>query len=257
MRITKLSDEQVACWHRDGYLVIRSADAFAPEVVSQLVRWTTEVQEYPETPGKWMMYFDKSVVDSSRILNRLENFFDYHPAFGKFFRAAPVIDLVSQLFGEPAVLFKEKINFKFPGGAGFEPHQDAQGWEALYDGLSRQISLAVSIDASNRENGCLEMVAGRHTSGLIGPMWAAIPSELVQTMDWQPVSTEPGDLIFFDSYTPHRSGFNLTNKTRRLLYLSYNKASEGDFRERYFADKRKSYPPDCEREAGKEYSYKI
>ena len=33
---------------------------------------------------------------------------------------------VGELFGEPAVLFKEKINFKMPGGAGFKAHQDQQ-----------------------------------------------------------------------------------------------------------------------------------
>jgi hypothetical protein len=30
---------------------------------------------------------------------------------------------VSDLFGEPASLFKEKINFKLPGGGGFLAHQ--------------------------------------------------------------------------------------------------------------------------------------
>lgn len=33
-------------------------------------------------------------------------------------------DIASQLFEEEAVLFKEKINFKLPGGCGFFAHQD-------------------------------------------------------------------------------------------------------------------------------------
>ena len=33
------------------------------------------------------------------------------------------MDVVSDLFDEPAVLFKEKINFKLPGGGGFLAHQ--------------------------------------------------------------------------------------------------------------------------------------
>ena len=32
--------------------------------------------------------------------------------------------IVSQLFGEEAVLYKEKINFKLPSGEEFKPHQD-------------------------------------------------------------------------------------------------------------------------------------
>ena len=257
MKLTRLSEKQVAAWHRDGYLVVPSAEAFTPELVQKLVNWTSELERYPEVPGKWMMYFEESAVDSSRILNRIENFFDYHEGFHTVFKGESSFDLVSQLFGEDAVLFKEKINFKLPGGSGFRPHQDAQGWEGMYPGLTSQISLAVSVDPSNEENGCLEVVAGRHTDGLIGPMWKEIPPKVVAALDWRPVRADPGDLIFFDSYAPHRSGPNRTKTTRRLLYMSYNRESEGDFRERYYADKRKSFPPDCERDPGKRYVYKI
>ena len=69
--------------------------------------------------------------------------------------------------------------------------------------------------------------------------------------------TEPGDVLFFDSFVPHRSGPNRTSVQRRVLYVTYNGASAGDSRERYYADKRASYPPDCEREAGKDYSFRV
>ena len=62
---------------------------------------------------------------------------------------------VSELFGEPAVLFKDKINFKLPGGDGFKAHQDVQaGWDA-YAGL--HITAMVAIDETNAANGSLEM----------------------------------------------------------------------------------------------------
>jgi hypothetical protein len=41
---------------------------------------------------------------------------------------------VGQILGEETELFKEKINFKIPGGDGFKPHQDSQaGWDAYAD----------------------------------------------------------------------------------------------------------------------------
>ena len=72
-----------------------------------------------------------------------------------------------------------------------------------------------------------------------------------------------------------RLDMNTTDKARRLMYLTYGMASEGkseyivnsltsaalilagDFRARYYADKRKNFPPDCERSADKVYQYKI
>ena len=56
-------------------------------------------------------------------------------------------------------------------------------------------------------------------------------------LDWRAVPLEPGDLLFFDSYTPHYSDTNTTTRPRRAAYLTYNAASLGDHRERYYADK--------------------
>ncbi|MEC8204785.1 MAG: phytanoyl-CoA dioxygenase family protein, partial [Pseudomonadota bacterium] len=52
------------------------------------------------------------------------------------------------------------MNFKLPGGDGFELHQDQQaGWGTYTDFF---ITALVSIDAATEENGCLELVAGLH-----------------------------------------------------------------------------------------------
>jgi ectoine hydroxylase-related dioxygenase (phytanoyl-CoA dioxygenase family) len=67
----------------------------------------------------------------------------------------------------------------------------------------------------------------------------------------------PGDVMFFDCYAPHQSEPNLTAHQRRNDYLTYNRASDGDHRERYFADKRASYPPDNEREDGRQYVFRV
>jgi hypothetical protein len=69
--------------------------------------------------------------------------------------------------------------------------------------------------------------------------------------------TQPGDAVLFDSYVPHQSAPNGTDTPRRVLYVTYNRASDGDHRLRYFAEKRRSYPPDCEREPGREYVYRV
>jgi ectoine hydroxylase-related dioxygenase (phytanoyl-CoA dioxygenase family) len=71
------------------------------------------------------------------------------------------------------------------------------------------------------------------------------------------VPTEPGDVLFFDSYAPHASKPNLTEKARRILYLTYNLAADGDHRARYYAEKRANFPPDIERAPGAEYRFRV
>jgi ectoine hydroxylase-related dioxygenase (phytanoyl-CoA dioxygenase family) len=71
------------------------------------------------------------------------------------------------------------------------------------------------------------------------------------------VQTDPGDVIFFDSFVPHASGPNRTAASRRILYVTYSRAGEGDHRTRYFADKRRDFPPDIEREPGRTYTFRV
>ena len=112
---------------------------------------------------------------------------------------------VSRLLGEPAVLFKDKINFKLPGGDGFKPHQDQQAGWSTYAPLF--LTALVSIDAATPENGCLELAAGHHRRGLVGEEWKPLTEEdMRRGCTSMPCPTRPGDAVFFDSYAPHRLG---------------------------------------------------
>jgi ectoine hydroxylase-related dioxygenase (phytanoyl-CoA dioxygenase family) len=71
------------------------------------------------------------------------------------------------------------------------------------------------------------------------------------------VPSEPGDVLFFDSYAPHASKPNHTAHDRRILYITYNAAAAGDHRARYFAEKRANFPPDVERKPGEEYRFRV
>ena len=162
---------------------------------------------------------------------------------------------VSELFGEEAVLFKDKVNFKLPGGDGFKEHQDVQaGWDDFAD---LHITAKIAIDETNEENGSLEMIAGMHRQGVLGSMWAPLTDEDTGHMGYVQVHCLPGDAVFFDSYAPHRSHPNRSDQARRVLYITYNRLSEGDSRARYYADKHRNFPPDIERDPDRDYSFKV
>jgi ectoine hydroxylase-related dioxygenase (phytanoyl-CoA dioxygenase family) len=193
--------------------------------------------------------------EPGRLLNRIENFAPFHPQLADLLAGDLLVGAVSSLLGERAVLFKDKVNFKLPGGGGFEAHQDAQaGWNAY---ASRFITFALAVDRTTRENGCLELAHWKHRPELIGELWSPLSEENLADVQFVPYPMEPGDVAFFDAYLPHRSAPNATRERRRVLYVTYNRASEGDHRARYYADKHANYPPDCEREPGKQYAYRV
>ncbi|NKC14958.1 MAG: phytanoyl-CoA dioxygenase family protein [Gammaproteobacteria bacterium] len=220
-----------------------------------IARFCDEVQALPEVAGRQMAYYEDSLREQGkRVLSRIENFCPYHEGFDEWLRTGKGPACVAQLFGEQAVLFKEKINFKMPGGDGFKAHQDVQaGWDTF---APLHITLLIGIDPATARNGCLEVAKGHHRRGLLGAMWQPLADD-IEGVNYEPIETQPGDALFFDSYCPHRSAPNLTERARRVLYVTYNAASAGDHRLRYYADKRASYPPDCERDPGKQYRFKV
>ena len=223
---------------------------------AELVRFTDEVCGLPEVTGKQMLYRESSLLDGqARVFQRVENFCAYHSGFDQLIRGGRLQAVVEQLLGGPAVLFKEKINFKKSGGGGFEPHQDQQAGWARYAPLF--VTALVSIDPATIENGCLEIANCPRLSRLISREWEPLSASEMVGFELTPLPTGPGDVVFFDSFVPHASGPNLTSNQRRVLYVTYNRASDGDHRVSYYADKRASFPPDIERQPGVAYRFRV
>ena len=178
-----LSKEQIEQFHRDGFLVVRGM--YNDEEMKEISKWTEEVATSPEKPGHYMMYFESSKQDGSRIISRIEDFVSFHEGFARLITRRRMQQAVSDLFGEPAVLFKDKINFKLPGGDGFKEHQDVQaGWD---DYGKLHITAMIAIDETNAENGSVEMIPGMHKQGLLGKMWAPLTDEDTANASYQPV----------------------------------------------------------------------
>jgi len=236
---------------RDGFLVVRGF--FGVSEAAELLRWTEEITAAPELPGHHMVYYEDSLTQPTRrVIQRIENFCPFHAGFDAVIRDGALARWTAALMGGPVVLFKEKINFKLSGAPGFKAHQDQQaGWSRWAPVF---VTALVTLDPATVENGCLELVPGRHKEGLIGEEWVPMDEENLNLM---PVPTVPGDVIFFDSYAPHASKPNFSADPRRILYLTYNLASAGDHRARYFAEKRAAFPPDVERNGTQTYTFRI
>ena len=128
--IEALTDAQTAAFRRDGFV-------FAPGFydraeMAAISAWIEEVAAWPEAPGRHMVYHEDSLIEpDKRLLQRIEDVTPFHAGLKALFMRGHMRQAVGQLLGEPAVLFKDKINFKMPGGDGFKAHQDVQaGWNA-------------------------------------------------------------------------------------------------------------------------------
>lgn len=215
-------------------------DTFDDDQVAELASWVEEIASWPEGEGDWLQHHE--LTDEGPTLARSENFVPFHPGMAALLTTGVLPGIASVLLGEPAVLYKEKINYKLPGGAGFSPHQDAPA----YPMIEAHVSALVAVDDADETNGCLEVVSGWHDAVLPTDERGCVAPELVAQMEWIPAPVRRGQTLWFHSRTPHRSGPNRSGRPRRALYPTYNAASEGDLREQYYATKLAAFAEESE-----------
>ena len=247
-----LGTDDARHWEKNGWLWLRGF--LAESEVRQVAAWTEEISSWPEAPGKWMRYYERrGGAGGQKMLARIENFVPYHRGLADLFLGDRMVALLAELCGEPVVLFKDKINFKLPGGAGFAPHQDAPAYVDF--GVEHHLTLMVPVDPFTRENGCLE-IAREACERVIVPSNpdGTVRADVMRDCDLVPLLAVPGDLIVFDAWVPHLSGPNGSDGPRRSYYLTFNPASAGDHRADYYARKREYFPPECERKPGVDYA---
>ena len=252
-------------WKRDGFVILK--DLFSPEQKEVIASRAREIQQWPIAAGKHMHYFE-GAPDGGVMLCRTENYLDYHTELhellGPSSRAAQA---AAALLGEEdgCVLFKERINYKLPGGGGFAPHQDAPAWSggdptsdhAELPFMVRTLNLNVAVDEMNEANGCLYVVPGLHH----GERYPQNPDGTLtdafcQAHEWIPVELEPGDALFFSLHIPHYSPPNGTHGPRTAVYITYagrSMASESD-KQSYYAEYRRKMPPAGEQQHAMDYA---
>jgi hypothetical protein len=137
-----LSPTQVESFHRDGYLLI--ADALSPSDIQDIQAWSAEVKAWPNRVGEHMPYEEKR-ADGSTGLCRTESkcftdrvrlmtdYANYHDGFGRLFRGDKLTGILTELMGEQAVLFKEKVGVsaEYPFSRDRSTTRRPEGREAL------------------------------------------------------------------------------------------------------------------------------
>jgi ectoine hydroxylase-related dioxygenase (phytanoyl-CoA dioxygenase family) len=224
-------------YQRDGFAVARGV--FSPERVAEL---TADAERLIQRAD---------LIDSNNIRCRWQN--DYVTGECRFDCFDPVIDLsdacaraaedpallaiVAEAYGEPGCLFKDKLIFKAPGTLGYKLHQDYIAWPSFPTSF---LTAIVAIDAADAASGATEVFPGYHLRGCLTPndgSYHHLPDDVVDEATGVVLRLEPGDVAIFSGYTPHRSQPNRSAHWRRLLYLSYNRQSDGgDRREAHYAE---------------------
>jgi ectoine hydroxylase-related dioxygenase (phytanoyl-CoA dioxygenase family) len=234
MEIHVISEGQLAAFKKDGYIVLDNL--FTTEDVTKMSGWVDEISAWPTRHGQHLNYYE--TVDGRKILGRTENFLPYHPDFKRFIGKSKVFSLLEQLLGELPFLFKEKINYKFPGTGKYNPHQDVHAFDKSQLAFQPyHLNCAVFVDEATRENGCFELVPGYEGILLDRNPDGSIVKEISDRLPWIEIPAKPGTTLVFNVWVPHKSEKNMSSKSRRALYFTFNGASKRNLRQAHFEDR--------------------
>jgi ectoine hydroxylase len=228
---TYLTAEQVAQFHRDGFLHLAGfLNPRETDFLQQAARHDERLQ------GSGM---DVKDTQGRRTNLSLWN----HPGndiYGTIARCERVVNSVEQLLDDEVYHYHSKLSAKEPkvGGA-WEWHQDYGYWYfngCLYPDM---LSVFFAVDPCTRENGCLQVLRGTHKLGRVehgryGEQVGADPERVAEAKRRHELVyclMQPGDAIFFHGNLLHASDANLSEKPRWGLISCYNTKHNDPYKE--------------------------
>ncbi len=253
-----LQADEIETFKRQGFVVVPGF--FESAEMSALSSWLDEMRDKAPGEGEEARFYERSSLTGENMLVRVENVFGgLNPGPRELMISSKTSSCLAQLFGEEPLLFKEKINYKMSGCRPDKLHQDqAAGWNSYCDFF---ITMGIVVDPNRLDNAALSfMTSGNYQKGLMNNEWMPLTEDdppYEPQDEYALLEADPGDVVFFDCYVPHGSPANTSYRARRNIFLTFNKASDGDMRDAYYADKAETYPPNEAEDAREEASYRV
>ncbi len=225
---TAFTAEQIATYHRDGYLLIKKFSS-KPEVE---LLYKTALEDDA------MRKNALDLNDQTGKKTRLSLWFTPgDDRFGYLTRSNKMVDGVAQLLESdaPVCHFHSKLMQKEPkvGGA-WEWHQDYGYWyKNQFMFPDQLISVMVALTPANKANGCLQVIRGSHKLGRLNHGFAGeqVGADMVmvnnslKTMELVYCELDAGDALFFHPNLLHRSEANLSDHPRWSIISCYSAQS--------------------------------
>jgi len=224
----KLTDEQVAFYHEQGYLAgvrILSDD--------QITKLRAELAEFfdPKHPGHelWYEYHTNESSSPDTVLFHALGAWRLRPGFHDILWHPAFTTAASQLLGGAVRFWHDQLFCKPAKHGGVVAwHQDYSYWTRTKP--MAHLTCWIGLDESTRDNGCVHYVPGSHRwdllpiTGLAGNMEAI--KEVLTPEQWEqfthPVAIElkAGECSFHHPLMVHGSFANRVDRPRRATVIN-------------------------------------
>jgi len=248
----QINDSSLELYNKRGYVIIRNF------IKKSLIRNIKEKILKKIKINNKFFYYEK--INNRLKLRRIERISDFSKKSKDIICSKQILRLIKKIENKRFDLFKDKLNFKYPGGNGYLPHIDGHffwknnknilqnGWQKYSNNF---VNLVVPLEESNKANGCIYLSDKRNTNKL-GKKFKEITKRMVpntpnikvsdiKKFKFLPIELKVGDICFFNWKCAHLSKKNNSKKSRMIFYATYfQKNKKKNIRNKYYIDKLKS-----------------
>jgi ectoine hydroxylase len=229
--MSSLSENQLADYHRDGYVILRHL--FDLEETSLLRRTAHEDRKLDE------LSFSRADGEGGVVRLTLWN----HPGnsiYGMFARCHRIVDSAEKILGGEVYHYHSKMILKdAKTGGAWTWHQDYGYWYENGVLFPLLTSVSIAVDPSTKANGCLQVLKSSHLLGRIDHVKSGDQAgadmervnEACKRLELVYCEMEPGDAVFFHCNTLHRSDQNRSDHSRWSMICCYNAARNDPYKE--------------------------
>jgi hypothetical protein len=208
-----LSAQEVAAYHRDGYLVPRYR--LSPALLDKLSTLTARVLE--DNPGK----VDQPLL-GLHVPGSGTQGLKVPPGFADIATHPDILDMIEQLIGPDLILWSSVLFYKRAHEGPITPwHRDATAYPIEPMATT---SVWIAVTESRKENGCLRFIPGSHQAREVGThdkthkpgeyFAGSLDPREVDESKAVDVELEPGQMVVFDVFTVHGGHANRGTKPR-------------------------------------------
>jgi len=209
-----------------GYILLKN---FVPlNILAEFDRVANIGLNAPQEDQYYLRYKTNNKV------SRIEKFVELSQDIHKWLQ--DIIPILNKYLPGKLTLYKDKLNYKYPGSISFPAHQDlADRWKRV-----EYINLGVAIDKTTEENGALQFSDTNYKSLTYRP-GTKFNSDLVKK--WNLILMERGDVVLFTATIPHRSGPNITEGFRKMAFITFGKNLDAKDRLKFYRMRILNQPP--------------
>ena len=244
--MSRLTADEKAAYERDGFILRRGK--FTAEEIKELIEASEELcRDLAEAEGRTKVRVSADYVfepDATKgviikwepgaedVVQGVEPCVHLQPVYDKYrFHPAFVEPAKDILELEDIDLFTEKLNLKRARAGGkYALHQDFPYWSQA-DEADRMVTVMLALDDATIENGALQVHPGSHTVGVVPGKDSEERFERLEidpakypTDEMISVEMKAGDIVFFGPMLVHTSPANPSDKDRRALLYTYQRA---------------------------------